>query len=286
MWRDERHMKPAVIVVSSHVVRGAVGGRANGFILERMGFPVWSLPTLVLPWHPGHGRATRIGMPPASFAGAVADLANSDALGEVGAIVTGYFGDASEIEPVAELVAMVKARTPDALYLCDPIIGDSDGLFQPPAIAAAIRDRLLPLADIATPNRHELMWLAGTLAADNDALILSAAKLGPLEVIVTSAFAPNGETGALLVTPEEACLARHAEVADAPHGTGDLFAALYLGHSLDGAAPAVALERAAAGTLKAVEAAAQSGTDELPLAACQDDILSTTDGVTVAHLAR
>lgn len=279
-------MKPAVIVVSSHVVRGAVGGRAGTFLLERMGFPVWSLPTVILPWHPGHGRSTRIGMASAPFAGAVGDLAGSAALDEVGAVVTGYFGDVAEIEPVAELIAVVKSRNPDAIYLCDPIIGDDDGMFQPAAIGEAIRDRLLPLADIATPNRHELLWLTGTHAGDNDALILSAAKLGPLEVTVTSAFAPRGETGVLLVTPEEACLARHVEVAAAPHGTGDVFAALYLGHSLSGAAPAVALERACAGTLVAVEAATRAKADELPLAACQDALIAADGGVTVTHLAR
>lgn len=279
-------MKPAVIVVSSLVVRGAVGGRAGTFVLERMGFPVWFLPTVILPWHPGHGRSTRIGMPSASFAGAVADLAGSDALGEVGAILTGYFGDAAEIEPVAELIAVVKARNPEAVYLCDPIIGDSDGMFQPAPIGEAIRDRLLPLADIATPNRYELAWLTETHPADNDALILSAAKLGPLETVVTSAFAPRGETGALVVTPEAACLARHAEVSGAPHGTGDVFAALYLGHSLGGVAPAAALERACAGTLSAVEAAARADIDELPLAACQDALIAANSGVTVTRLAR
>ena len=52
--------KPSVIVVNSLVARGGVGGRASVFALERLGFPVIFVPTLVLPWHPGHGRATRM----------------------------------------------------------------------------------------------------------------------------------------------------------------------------------------------------------------------------------
>ena len=50
----------AVIVVSSHVARGSVGNRAAVFALETLGHPVWAVPTVLLPWHPGHGRATRI----------------------------------------------------------------------------------------------------------------------------------------------------------------------------------------------------------------------------------
>jgi pyridoxine kinase len=50
----------AVIVISSHVARGSVGNRAVVFALETLGFPVWAVPTIILPWHPGHGRATRI----------------------------------------------------------------------------------------------------------------------------------------------------------------------------------------------------------------------------------
>ena len=52
--------KPTVIVVNSLVARGSVGGRASVFALERLGFPVVFVPTVVLSWHPGHGRATRM----------------------------------------------------------------------------------------------------------------------------------------------------------------------------------------------------------------------------------
>ncbi len=51
----------------------------------------------------------------------------------------------------------------------------------------------------------------------------------------------------------------------APHGTGDLLAALYLGHALNGEAPSACLARAVA----AVEASIgmSAGRDELSLAA-------------------
>ncbi len=80
----------AVIVVSSHVARGSVGNRAAVFALETLGFPVWAVPTVILPWHPGHGRATRIVPPAEQFSALMADLARAPWLGEVGAVLSGY----------------------------------------------------------------------------------------------------------------------------------------------------------------------------------------------------
>ena len=87
-----RQDRPAVISISSHVARGTVGNRAVVLALESLGFPVWAVPTVTLPWHPGHGPSTRIVPPPAQFAAMVDDLAGSPWLGEVGAVITGYFG--------------------------------------------------------------------------------------------------------------------------------------------------------------------------------------------------
>ncbi len=75
------------MVVSSHVVRGSVGGRA-GFVLERLGHRVWTLPTVQLPWHPGHGKGHRIIPTEADFAAMVDDLCRAPWLGKVGAIMT------------------------------------------------------------------------------------------------------------------------------------------------------------------------------------------------------
>jgi pyridoxine kinase len=275
--------KPAVIVVSSHVVRGAVGGRGSVFALERIGFPVWSVPTVILSWHPGHGKATRIETERRYFATLVHDLRTAPQLSEIGAVLTGYFSDAGQVEAVVSLIQATTAAN-SALYLCDPVIGDKGGLFRPEPLAVAIRDRLLPQADIATPNRHELEWIAGKSLADNDALMAAAMNLGPKEVVVTSAFAPPGEIGTLLVVPDGAHLASHRMLPDTPHGTGDLFAALYLSHRLDGLESVVALERSVAAVLRLVELAAERGANELPLAEGQDAFLAPPGGITMQSL--
>lgn len=261
--------KPAVIVVSSIVSRGSVGARASQFVLERLGFPVWLVPTVVFGWHRGHGPSTRIAPDPAAFAALAGDLARSPHLSEAGAILTGYFGHPGQIEATAGLVAAAREANPALVFFCDPIIGDDYGLFQPADIAEAIRDRLLPLADMAKPNRHELAWLTGADLTGEASLIEAARRLGPREVVVTSAFAGEGAVGNCAVTAAEVHRAEHPLQPSAPHGTGDLLAALYLAARLSGDGTETALARAVGGTVEMIDLAIELGADEMPLAAGQ-----------------
>jgi len=261
--------KPAVLVVSSLVARGSVGARASQFVLERLGFPVWIVPTVTLAWHPGHGPSTRMTPEPGAFAAACEDLGRSPHLGEVGAVLTGYFGHDGQVAATAGLIAAVRRRNPDATIFCDPIIGDSYGLFQPAGIAHAIRDRLLPLADMAKPNRYELAWLAGRALHSEADVIASARSLGVKEVVVTSSVAAEGAVGNLAVTESDVSRAEHPLQPSAPHGAGDLVSALYLAERLAGASPDRALSRAIGATVEMIDLAIELGTDEMPLAAGQ-----------------
>lgn len=272
---------PAVICVSSHVVRGAVGNRSSVFALEHLGFPVWSVATVSLPWHPGHGRATRIVPEDNQFAAMIDDLANSKFLGECGAILTGYFGSPAQIEPVAQLVAALKAKNPQALYLCDPVIGDSGGLYVAEPTAAAIRDHLLPMADIITPNRFELEWLAGKSLPDNPSLAESALSFGAKLALVTSAHAMMaGSTGNLLVEQTSSTLFEHRLLTGPSNGLGDLTSALLLARLLKGEPAATAAGRATASVFEMMAGAAKSGADELRLAA---DASSLTYPMAMVH---
>jgi pyridoxine kinase len=260
-------------------VRGSVGGRSSVFALQRLGFPVWSLTTVSLGWHPGHGRSTRIAPDEAAFAAAVGDLARSPALSGVGAILIGYLGSEGQVEPLAELVAALKTVNPAAPFLYDPDIGDNGTLFVSQGLAAKARDRLLPLADIATPNRFELGWLTGTSPQAEADVIAAAKKLGPREVVVTSALASPAEITSILLADGAVQRATHAASAKTPKGTGDLFAALYLARRLSRLSAGAALARAAGAVARLAAEAAAVGEDELPLAAGQDALLEEGSAV-------
>jgi pyridoxine kinase len=276
--------QPPVIVVNSHVVRGSVGGRSSVFALQRLGFPVWSLTTVSLGWHPGHGRSTRIAPDDAAFAAAVADLARSPALSGVGAILIGYLGSEGQVEPLAELVTALKTVNLAASFLYDPDIGDNGTLFVSAGLAAKARDALLPLADIATPNRFELGWLTGTVPESEAEVIAAAKRLGPREVVVTSALTSPAEIASVLLADGAVQRATHAAAAKTPKGTGDLFAALYLARRLTGRSPGGALAAAADAVAHLAEQAAALGEDELPLAAGQDAFLMEGAAVRLTQL--
>ncbi|MBV6648202.1 MAG: pyridoxal kinase PdxY [Hoeflea sp.] len=257
---------PSVIVISSHVVRGSVGNRAAVFALETLGFPVWALPTIVLPWHPGHSRATRIVPPGADFSALIDDLCSSPWLGEVGGVLSGYLGDAGQAADVARLVGAVRQANPDALYMCDPVIGDTGGLYVPEAVATAIASELVPIADIATPNVHELAWLSGAPIGDSASMTAAAETLGPARVLVTSALAMMaGSTGNLLVSGGQSVMAEHRLIPNAPNGLGDLMSATFLARLLEGVAEEKALQMATGSVFEILARTARRGADELTL---------------------
>jgi pyridoxine kinase len=256
----------AVIVVSSHVARGSVGNRAAVFALETLGFPVWAVPTVILPWHPGHSRATRIVPPSADFAALMRDLEGSQWLGEVGAVLSGYLGDPEQAKAVASLVGAVKARNPRALYLCDPVMGDRGGLYVPEATAAAMRDLLMPIADIATPNRYELSWMAGTPLDDIRAVTQAALSAGPPTMLVTSAPPMmNGSIANFMLTPSQALLSEHRLIDRPPNGLGDLTSAVYLARIMSGQTAEKALQSTTAAVYEILARTAKRGGDELQL---------------------
>lgn len=256
----------AVIVISSHVIRGSVGNRAAVFALETLGHPVWAMPTIVLPWHPGHGPSTRLTFSESDFDKAIDDLIRAPWLGEVKAVLTGYFGNAGQPKAVARLIRALKEKNPDLLYVCDPVMGDLGGLYVPQATAEAIRDELIPLATVATPNSYELAWMAGAPLETNNDIMEAAISLGPPRLLVTSAVPMiEGGTGNLYLSGKHALLAEHRVIDNPPNGLGDLLAALFLGRLLSGMDDERALQLATASVFEILARTVKRGGDELAL---------------------
>ena len=264
-----------VIVATSLVARGRVGARAAAFALERLGHEVWLLPTIVLPFHPGHGPGTKWLPPDAAFDGLVDDLIRRPDFGSVDAVLTGYLGAPAQTVALARLIDALRDQRDDVMVLVDPVIGDEGGLYLPEETASAIRDTLIPRADIATPNRFELGWLTGMPVDSNRDIATAAAALPSPMTLVTSAEPMlRGKAATLLKTPAETWLAEADHVADPPNGPGDLIAALFLAHRLGGLTPDQALSRSMASTHDILVAAARAGADELPLIARQQSLLT------------
>lgn len=278
-------MPGVVIAISSQVARGAVGNRAMVFALERLGFTVWTVPTLLLTHHPGHGATKRIVPADDEFERLVQSLVVGERAAEVAGIVTGYLATPAQARSVATLVRTVKAARPDLIYLCDPVIGDGERLYVPEPVAEAIRSDLLPIADIATPNVFECRWLAGSDDVASDLATL-ARRLAPPAVLVTSAPAMvRGQIGNLLVTDTDTILFEHRLVSTPVKGTGDLLAALLLARRLEGQSLANAAETVLASILEIVAGSSKAGADELLLAEFQDSLPRPHAVIDVRRLA-
>ncbi len=259
-----------ILCFSSQVARGYVGGNAARIALERMGHECWLLPTVILSNHPGHARFAGEQVPPGRLRAMVEALEANGWLGDVDAVMTGYMPGVDHVALAVGTVELVKQSNPGLTYLCDPILGDDPGgLYIDEDVAGAIRDELLPLSNIATPNRFELEWLSGKSAKRAKTATPQAMALGPSSVLVTSLAGEDSKSLVnLLIGEKGASTTSVAKRKNAPHGVGDLMAALFLGALLNGSAEQQALGRATGGVEAALEAS--KGADELRLAATTD----------------
>jgi pyridoxine kinase len=216
-----------VLSISSQTVYGPVGNSAAVPALQAMGHEVMALPTILLSNHPGHGTpATQVTTPDLLIA--VWDrLESLGALENLDAVLTGYFSSESQIIAVTERIATLKVKHESLHVLVDPVLGDHGKLYVSQAVAEAIRNCLLPLATVTTPNLFELTWLT-----DEHDLEKAIAKLAVTETIVTSAPATGSALATLLRTATLHLDHITPRQQNMPHGTGDFLAGAYLAERL------------------------------------------------------
>ena len=253
-----------ILSISSQVVRGHVGNSAAVVALQRLGHEVWPLPTVVLSNHPGHPKVAGLRIPPETMLAMVVALRDNGWLGEIDAVSTGYLPSAAHVSAAAEVIGMIRTARSDALVLVDPVLGDDPkGLYIEEEAAQAVRDKLLPLADVLTPNRFELAWLSRLPVADAASAATAAEALGVDFLIATSIPGAVNELINLLHAQENRIQVAVPKRRFAPHGTGDLLAALFLGRMLKRESASAALRAAVAEVEAAI--AASAGADELRL---------------------
>lgn len=265
---------PVCLSIQSAVVAGHVGHGASAPTLALMGVEAMTLPTVLLSGHAATPGVEGRRLPGEEIAALGRGLVAAGALARADALLTGYLGTEAAARAVADLAGAHRAARPDALQLCDPVLGDDGpGLYLPAEVGTVYRERLLPLADVATPNAFELGWLTG-LPVTGEAAIRRAAEAlrarlrpgGPRAVVVTSVEAEGG-IGAMAVDESGASLALGAKAPRRLNGAGDFVAAVILAETLAGRSPAEAAARAVAAASILAVAAEAAGRDDLPVVA-------------------
>jgi len=260
-----------------------VGNSAAVFPLQRLGFEVWPVNTVMFSNHAGYKTCRGPAMEAADITEVVIGLEELGQLKNCRAVLSGYLGVEENGTAIADAVERAKRANPGALYCCDPVIGDTrEGVYVGEGIADFIRDRLVPMADILTPNRFELEQLTGQKAETDAELIESAHCLidkGVELVAVTSlpVESDSPEIANLIVTREAAWRVTTPRVALKAKGTGDLFAALLLGHALGGLPAPQALSRTCGALFHIIDETSKAGSEELLLIGSQEAISSNLE---------
>ncbi|MBF0128375.1 MAG: pyridoxal kinase PdxY [Alphaproteobacteria bacterium] len=267
-----------VLSIQSHVVYGHVGNAAAVFPLQRMGVEVWPLYTVQFSNSPGRGSHRGMVFDAVHIHDVVKGLGELAVLSRLDGVISGYVGDASVGQAVLEASWRVRAASPKAVYLCDPVLGDvGRGIYVRTGLPAFIRERLVPAADIVTPNHFELEFLTGRQVRTLDDAVGASIALcarGPKVVVTTSLRrkeVPAGTVENLVVTGKEAWIVATPFLHLSPplDGGGDAFSALFLGHFLRDGDVARALSLAASSLHGILLHAQSTGARELPLIAAQ-----------------
>ena len=273
-----------LLTIQSSVAYGHVGNSAAVFPLQRLGIEAWAVNTVHFSNHTGYGEWRGPLLSADDLREVVQGVEDRGVLARVAAVLSGYQGAEEVGAVVLEAVARTKELNADAVYCCDPVMGDvGRGMFVRPGIPEFMRDRVVPAADVVTPNHFELDFLAGRTTR-TVAEVLDAAdavrERGPAVVLVTSVLTdetPAGSVDVVAVSPEGAWTVRTPLLPISPNGCGDVTAALFLAHLLRTGSAATALQLVTSTVFGILERTLEAGTREIQLVAAQDLIADPPD---------
>ncbi len=266
-----------VLSIQSRVAYGCVGQSAAQLPLQRLGLEVWPVDTVRFSNHPGYGSWTGRVLEAGEVADIIGGIGARGVFGECEAVLSGYLGSAETGQVVLDAVAAVRRENPDALYLCDPVMGDhKEGLYVPEPVRDFFCRHALPAADVITPNAFELSLLSGRPvtgpheAADAARVIMSGGRPGV--VVATSVPGDGRRLDTVCVTRRAAWAVSTPRLSLSAKGAGDVFSALFLGHYLKDRNPRRAVAGAVSSLFGILRQTALVQADELFLTRAQDEI--------------
>jgi pyridoxine kinase len=231
-----------IISIQSHVVYGHAGNSSAVFPLQRMGFEVWPIHTVQFSNHTQYQEGwTGQCFPATQITELVDGITSIGKLPQCQAVLSGYLGSVEQAAIIISAVNKVKLANPDALYVCDPVMGDPEkGCILPEGMSEYLVTSVMPHADVIVPNQFELSrFVDMQIDSLEDAIqaCQKALSLGPKIVLVKHLHSLSSDNFSMMLADDSGCylLTRpHLEFEKSPVGLGDLISALFTGGLLNG----------------------------------------------------
>lgn len=271
-------MTKTILSIQSHVAFGYVGNRAAVFPLQRMGFDVIAINTVQFSNHTGYGE-WRGEVFSAGHIQAILD-GIAQRTTRIDALLTGYLGTPD----IGDLLIEAAQRFEIKHWLCDPVMGDvGRGFFVQEGIPEFFSNTAMKHARIMTPNQFELKALTGMdIFTEEDArLACGVLHEQGVEIVLVTSLETRGQP-----ENEISMLASHAQgsarivstpklnMVPPPNGSGDMTAAIFLGHILKGRNMEEALSQTAASVYDIFEKTSKLGQRELAIIEAQDSFIT------------
>lgn len=283
----------SILSIQSHVVYGHAGNSSAVFPIQRMGLDVWPIHTVQYSNHTQYEQGwTGQKFCSDDIRSLVHGLDNINKLGECSAVLSGYQGSSDQCKAVADAVRLVKERNYNAIYVCDPVMGDPDkGCIVADGVKEEITQSLLPISDVIVPNQFELTAITGIeIHSLYDAVTAckEALKLGPKIVLVKHLHSIDSDVFSMVLATPKACyLAQrpNVEFEQQPVGVGDLISAVFTACLMQKMSPVVAFRHTNNAIYGVLEITKGYGTWELQTINAQYEFVEPTHDFNIVKIA-
>lgn len=266
-----------ILSIQSAVAYGHVGNSAAVFPLQRIGVEVLPVYTVNFSNHTGYGAWRGPLIDPEDVRNVITGVEDRGVFPQIDVVLSGYQGGVGIGDVIVDAVKRVKEANPSAIYACDPVMGNAkSGCFVAPEIPVLLRERVVPAADLITPNQFELGFLTDTDPTTLESTLESAdlaREMGPRTILVTSVERPDRDPDTiemLAIDDSGAWIVTTPMLPLKANGSGDVTAALFTAHYRETGSAATALERTASSIFDLIDTTHRSGERELQLVEAQE----------------
>ncbi len=268
-------MTTSIISIQSQVVHGHVGNSAAVLAMQARGLNVAAVPTTLLSNHPGYATMRGRVLESELVGDLLRGIEERGLIETSRYIVSGYLGSRANGEVVAAFVKRARQINPDILYVCDPVMGDTElGVFVADPVVEVLLEQLVPLADLLTPNQFEVGLITRNRPRSLEELAAAAAAIRErrgARMVVTGcvlADTPDGSLENIVFEGPTPTRLRSTRLPIVPVGTGDLFTGLLTANLARGRALVDATRDAAAVVLDVLGRTLGDGQQEMQLGGC------------------